>query len=83
MRLSSLLVVAMLAACAPVGPEFVRPDVPANPAWLEAELEQFEASTPELADWWKQLGAPVLDQLIETALQQNNNLRIAIQVKSD
>lgn len=77
MRLILLLVVALLAACAPVGPEFVRPDVPANPAWLEAELEQFETSAPELADWWRQLNDPVLDRLIETALQQNNSLRIA------
>jgi len=77
MRFAILIAAAFLAACAPVGPEFVRPDVPANPAWLEAELEQYETTTPELADWWKQLNDPVLDSLIETALAQNNNLRIA------
>ena len=77
MRIALLSVFAALAACAPVGPDFVRPDVPANPAWLEAELTQYETSTPELANWWKRLNDPALDRLIETALAQNNNLQIA------
>ncbi|MGI9261725.1 MAG: efflux transporter outer membrane subunit, partial [Woeseiaceae bacterium] len=77
MRLVILFAVLLLTACAPVGPEFIRPDVPANPAWLNAELEQFSSSAPELADWWKQLDDPALDRLIETALAQNNNLKIA------
>lgn len=77
MRVGSLIIVALLAGCAPVGPEFVRPDVPSNPAWLEAELEEFETGAPELVDWWKQLNDPVLDELIAIALQENNNLKIA------
>ena len=77
MRATFLTIAVVLAGCAPVGPEFVRPDVPANPAWLDAELEQFETDAPALAAWWKQLNDPVLDNLIATALQNNNNLRIA------
>jgi NodT family efflux transporter outer membrane factor (OMF) lipoprotein len=67
----------LAAGCAPVGPEFVRPDVPSNPAWLEAELEEFETGAPELVGWWKQLNDPVLDELIAIALEENNNLKIA------
>lgn len=77
MRVGYLILVVLFAGCAPVGPEFVRPDVPSNPAWLEAELEEFETGAPELVDWWKQLNDPVLDELIAIALQENNNLKIA------
>ena len=63
--------------CAPVGPDFVRPDVPLNPDWLEAERQQFVPGPAELAEWWRVLNDPVLDQLIATAYKQNNSLRIA------
>ncbi len=77
MRSLLIVSVALLAACAPVGPEFVRPETPAQPAWLEAELAQYEATPAELVDWWRQLNDPVLDRLIAAALLQNNNLRLA------
>ena len=77
MRFVSLASLFLAAACAPVGPDFVRPDAPVNPDWLQAELDQFESSPPELADWWRMLEDPVLNDLIDTAIQNNNNLRIA------
>lgn len=77
MRLGILAVAVLLTACTPVGPDFVRPEVPVNPAWLEAELEQFDTSPAELAEWWRKLDDPVLDELIETARRENNNLKIA------
>lgn len=66
-----------LAACAPVGPDFVRPEVPLNPAWLDAELERYDSSPADLAEWWRTLDDPVLHRLIETAVEQNNTLKIA------
>ena len=77
MRYGLLVSLLLVSACAPVGPDFVRPDVPEQPAWLESELAQYETAVPELAGWWRQLNDPVLDRLIETALAQNNNLRIS------
>jgi len=77
MRLVMPVSLLLVAACAPVGPDFVRPEVPAQPAWLESELALYEAGTPELAEWWRSLNDPALDRLIDTALEQNNNLRIA------
>jgi len=41
-RLLPALGAALLTACAPVGPYFVRPEAPVNPDWLDAELESFE-----------------------------------------
>ena len=77
MRLFALVLSSLAVACAPVGPDFVRPDVPVNPDWLQAELQQFESSPAELAEWWRMLEDPVLDELIDTAIRSNNNLRIA------
>ena len=77
MRLSVLVLLSLAVACAPVGPDFVRPDAPANPDWLHAELQQFESSPAELAEWWRVLKDPALDELIDTAIRNNNNLRIA------
>ena len=67
----------LLTSCAPVGPEFVRPDVPLNPNWLEAELAAFDSSAADLTEWWRKLEDPILNQLIETAHRQNNALKIA------
>ena len=77
MRKLVLMLAVLVSGCAPVGPDFVRPEAPAHPAWLEAELELYDTDAPALAEWWKQLNDPVLDRLIEYALEQNNNLRIA------
>jgi len=70
-------IAAALVACAPVGPEFVRPEVPLNPEWLDAELEQFDNEAADLTEWWRTLEDPVLDQLITVAYEQNNALKIA------
>lgn len=68
---------ATLVACAPVGPDYVRPDVPLTPSWLDAELDAFDSEAADLTEWWRTLEDPVLDKLIETAYQQNNALKIA------
>ena len=75
--LGLLVTAVLLSACAPVGPDFVRPEVPVNPAWLDAELEQFDTDAAELAEWWRALNDPVLDEFIATARRENNNLKIA------
>ena len=63
--LGAVLLVA--AGCAPVGPDFVRPDVPVQPEWLSAELAEYATGEPELVDWWRQLEDPVLDTLVALA----------------
>mgnify|MGYP001826385629 CR=1 FL=1 len=76
-RIVAAALLAATSACAPVGPDFVRPDVPVQPEWLGAELAQFDTGEPELVDWWRQLEDPVLDQLIALAYERNNSLKIA------
>ena len=77
MRLRFLAPLLLAAGCTTVGPEYVRPETAVNPDWLEAEQKQFDTSPAELADWWQKLDDPVLDELIATAVRQNNGIRIA------
>jgi multidrug efflux system outer membrane protein len=77
MRLYLGILALLLAGCSSVGPEYERPEVAVNPDWLEAELEQFDTSPAELAQWWQTLNDPVLNELITTAMQQNNGIKIA------
>jgi multidrug efflux system outer membrane protein len=64
---------AALAGCT-MGPDYVRPKVD-EPAAFRFEPK----ATADTADtaWWKQFGDPVLDQLIDTALANNLNVKIA------
>jgi multidrug efflux system outer membrane protein len=64
---------ALLAGCT-MGPDYVRPKVDA-PAAFRFEPAMV-AETVNTA-WWKQFGDPVLDQLIDTALANNLNVKIA------
>ena len=64
---------AMLAGCM-VGPNYVRPTVDTPPAW---RIDYPKAADVANLEWWKQFGDPALDQLVETALRDNRDLRIA------
>ena len=66
-----------LSGCAAVGPDYVRPEAPLEPAWLAEERNELDTSPAELAAWWQQLNDPVLDELIQRAIAENNNIRIA------
>lgn len=69
----------MLAAsgCAPVGPDFVRPDPDAPPDWSTSLEEGLESGEFEPVAWWRVFGDAVLDGLVDTALENNNTLEIA------
>ena len=67
------IVATLLAGCM-MGPDYVRPKVD-SPAAFRFEPKAV-AETANTA-WWKQFGDPVLDQLIDTALANNLNVKIA------
>ncbi len=73
-RALALACSALVAGCM-VGPDYTRPAVDAPAAFRYAPKEQ--ADTANLA-WWKQFGDPVLDALIDEALANNRNVRIAV-----
>jgi len=63
----------LLAACT-VGPDYVRPTVDVPAAW---RIDYPKAADIANTAWWKQFGDPVLDDLIDTALRENRDVRLA------
>lgn len=76
-RLQKSLLVSLLAAalsgCA-VGPDYVRPVVEVPVTWRVTYPQAAELSN---LHWWEQFDDPVLDALIETALLENRDIRVA------
>jgi multidrug efflux system outer membrane protein len=69
----AVLVAAALTGCT-VGPDYVRPVVDAPAAW---RIDYPKAAEVANTKWWEQFGDPVLNGLIETALRENRDIRIA------
>ncbi len=66
-------VLLLLPGCA-IGPDYVRPHVDQPAAWRI----QYEAAADVVnISWWEQFGDPTLNSLIETALRENKDIRIA------
>lgn len=66
--ISALAVAALLAACA-ADPQYRAPEPDAGRGWIQpADTSATEA---QLAAWWRSLGDPVLERLVEAALAQN------------
>jgi len=57
-----------------VGPNYVRPTVEAPTAW---RIDYPKAAEVANTKWWEQFGDPVLNELIETALRENLDVRVA------
>ncbi|MFO0233206.1 MAG: TolC family protein, partial [Burkholderiales bacterium] len=72
-RLIATLLAVGLAGCT-VGPNAVRPTVDTPPAW---RIDYPKAADVANLKWWEQFGDPVLDELVETALRDNRDLRVA------
>ena len=69
----ALLVILTLAGCA-IGPDYRRPTVDTPKTW---RVEEPEAKDLANTVWWEQFNDPVLNDLIQTALKENYDLKIA------
>jgi NodT family efflux transporter outer membrane factor (OMF) lipoprotein len=67
----------LVAACAPVGPDFVKPEGEAPAQWSTPAEQGIDSSPAELVRWWRIFDDPVLDALVDEALRNNNGLEIA------
>ena len=76
-RAALILASGLTAACAPVGPDFVRPDSASNESWSDYVREDFRFAPQNSVEWWSIFGDPVLSQLVTAAHQNNNNIRLA------
>ena len=75
-RLLAALALLALAGCARLGPDFVRPEAPAEADWNFEDAEVLSQPL-EQADWWKVFNDPVLDRLVGMAYEQNLPLQVA------
>jgi multidrug efflux system outer membrane protein len=73
-----LLAALALAGCASVGPDYQRPVIDTPETWRQLTTE--EAVDYANTAWWQLFDDPVLDQLIQTALEENKDLKIAAAV---
>ncbi len=60
-----------------VGPAYLRPVAPVEPAWIEADDPQVRSASEVETQWWRQFNDPTLDQLVLQAYEQNLSLRDA------
>jgi multidrug efflux system outer membrane protein len=75
MRTYALLSLALagITGCMP-GPDYVRPEVKTPAAW---RIDYTKATEVANTKWWEQFGDPVLNELVDSALRENYDVRIA------
>jgi outer membrane protein, multidrug efflux system len=72
--LAAFVAAAVAVAGCTVGPDYVRPTLDTPAAW---RIDYPKAADVANTKWWEQFGDPVLNDLIETALRENRDIRIA------
>ncbi|MCC4602077.1 efflux transporter outer membrane subunit [Xanthomonas melonis] len=76
-------VIAGLAACSTVGPDYAVPDhaaarrPAANAGFVDTGNDRVQPGAPLPARWWALYQDPLLDGLIEQALRDNSDLKVA------
>jgi len=73
-KLLAVSLVTVLSGCM-VGPDYIKPEINTPTQWRNSVKETQNTTNSE---WWKQLGDPVLNRLIDQAIQGNYDLKIAI-----
>jgi NodT family efflux transporter outer membrane factor (OMF) lipoprotein len=82
---SWLAAALLLGACA-AGPDFVRPAVPGDTAYVPAssqpgkldalgQAQQLDLHATLAADWWRLFGSPSIDMMVDTALAGNPGIQ--------
>ncbi|MBS0336687.1 MAG: efflux transporter outer membrane subunit [Proteobacteria bacterium] len=73
-----LLGVAVLAGCAPVGPDYQRPSYELPGAYPGPGAAGDAQAAPLRADWWTLYRDAKLNELVALALDRNSDIRIAV-----
>ena len=60
-----------------VGPNYCSPPAPVADDWIDYENPDVVSAPADYSSWWRVFGDPTLDQLIDTASQQNLTLHTA------
>ncbi len=76
------LLLAIFTGCKAVGPDYRPVQVAVPSEWpsvdSSADADMRTADTEALAQWWTTLGDPVLSSLVERAVSNNKDLKIAL-----
>jgi multidrug efflux system outer membrane protein len=75
-RLGAATLIVLAGGCA-VGPNYEKPQLPVPAGWQEAQQSGVDTRSAELARWWTKFNDPLLDSLVERAVQSNLDLRLA------
>lgn len=73
-RIAALLLALLVLTACTVGPDYVRPAVDAPERF---RYQPGEAEALVNTQWWRQFEDPALDALVDTALENNRDVRIA------
>lgn len=79
-RLAAILALPLALSACEVGPNYVKPDLKAPPAYADAASTRRTAISAEDADlstWWIRLADPELDSLVARVLKGNPDLEAA------
>ena len=60
-----------------VGPDYCSPPAPVADNWIDYENPDIASAPADYSNWWMVFGDPTLNQLIDTASQQNLSLQTA------
>jgi multidrug efflux system outer membrane protein len=71
-----LLSLTLLSGCWKVGPDYKRPEIDTPKGWRNPETNVLRNAVN--SKWWHQFNDPVLNGLVEQAIQGNYNLKVAI-----
>jgi outer membrane protein TolC len=75
-RLLVAFALLALSGCTKLGPDFTRPDAPAETDWNFTNDKVLPQPIAQ-ADWWSMFNDPVLDRLVGMAYEQNLPLQVA------
>ncbi|MBL8863226.1 MAG: efflux transporter outer membrane subunit [Planctomycetes bacterium] len=77
MNARHLAAIALLGTSCTLGPDYARPDLPLPEGWREVGTseQQSLANTP----WWELFQDPELVRLVRVALEENKDLKIAVE----
>lgn len=76
-RAAALTLAVIVAGCAPVGPDFVKPEAEIQPDWAQPLEQGLQSDSGDLVEWWRVFEDPVLNELMDLARANNNTLEIA------
>jgi NodT family efflux transporter outer membrane factor (OMF) lipoprotein len=72
-----LLVSLVSAGCITVGPDYHAPQPSSSAAFTSLEDARLSAASVDDAAWWRALGDPLLEELVERALENSPDVHIA------